>query len=283
MPYATGEGAHLHYEDSGSGQEILFLHEFAGDARSWEDQVRHFARGWRCLIPCARGYPPSDTPQDDDAYSQELMTADAIAILDAAGVGKAHVVGLSMGGYTALMLAARHPDRLLSCTAAVAGSGAYKPTRQAFIDDSLEHARSLDRSGSFDATAYGLGPTRVQFANKDPIGWQRFVDHLAEHPAHAAASILRGILAKRPSLYDLEAELKAVRTPLLLLVGDEDEPTLDVNLWMKRLMPTARLAVVPATGHLVNLEEPAAFNALLEAFLGEVERGSWRPRDPRAG
>ncbi|MBI3707860.1 MAG: alpha/beta hydrolase, partial [Proteobacteria bacterium] len=133
-----------------------------------------------------------------------------------------------------------------------------------------------------DAKAIGLGPARVQFANKDPVGWQRFVDQLAEHPAHAAAIIYRKVVGGRASLYELERELKAVALPVLLVVGDEDEPVLDVNLWLKRLMPAARLAMLPGTGHLVNLEDPAAFNDLVARFIAEVERGAWRPRDPRA-
>jgi pimeloyl-ACP methyl ester carboxylesterase len=82
------------------------------------------------------------------------------------------------------------------------------------------------------------------------------------------------VVAGRASLYDLEAELKAVKAPVLLLVGDEDEPCLDVNLWMKRLMPVARLALLPGSGHAINLEEPALFNRLIGEFLADVERGS---------
>jgi pimeloyl-ACP methyl ester carboxylesterase len=122
----------------------------------------------------------------------------------------------------------------------------------------------------------------VQLQNKDPIGWRTFVAHLAERPAHAAAKTLRRVQADRAALVDLADELKGVGVPVLLLVGDEDEPCLDMNLWMKRLMPSARLAILPASGHAINLEEPALFNQLVEQFLADVERGSWRPRDPRA-
>ena len=282
MPYATGVGARLHYEEVGTGEAIVFIHEFAGDARSWDDQVRHFGRGWRSVIPSARGYPPSDAPVGDDSYSQDLMTGDVIAVLDAACIQKAHVVGLSMGGYTALMLATQFPERVLSCTAAAAGGGASKSTREQFIAHCHAEAAEFDHAGKIDAPAIGVGPTRVQFANKDPVGWRRFVEQLSQHPAQAAACIQRAIVAGRPSLYDLATELKATPVPVLLVVGDEDEPTLDVNLWMKRLMPTARLAVVPGTGHVVNLEEPALFNALVERFIIEVDRGTWRSRDPRA-
>ena len=145
-----------------------------------------------------------------------------------------------------------------------------------------DRAAEFERTGKIDAEAMGLGPTRVQLQNKDPIGWRRSVAHLAEHPADAAARTLRTVQSGRASLYDLEAELKAIKAPVLLLVGDEDEPCLDVNLWMKRLMPSARLGLLPGSGHAINLEEPALFNQLIEQFIVEVERGTWRPRDARA-
>jgi pimeloyl-ACP methyl ester carboxylesterase len=282
MPLAQSDGARIYYEDVGKGTPILFIHEFAGDYRSWDDQVRYFARAWRCLAWSARGYPGSDAPQDEKLYGQDAFNRDAIAVLDAAKVEKAHVVGLSMGGYTALMLAAKYPSRVLSCTAAGAGSGALKSTRAQFITEAGERAAAFERAGRVDAEAIGLGPTRVQLQNKDPVGWTRFVANLSEHPAHAAAKTLRTVQAGRASLYDLENELLGIKAPVLLLVGDEDEPCLDVNLWMKRLLPGARLALLPGAGHAINLEEPAFFNQLVESFIGEVELGRWRPRDPRA-
>jgi pimeloyl-ACP methyl ester carboxylesterase len=282
MPHAQAQGARIYYEETGAGTPVLFLHEFGGDTRSWDDQVRHFGRGWRCVRAAARGYPPSDTPDDPKLYGQDFSTRDAIAVLDAAGVAKAHIVGLSMGGYTALMLAARFPERVISCTAAVAGSGSLRPTRERFVTDTRAQADMFERAGKIDGQAYGLGPARVQLANKDPIGWRRFADNMAEHPAHAAAKLLRAVVAGRTPLYELEAELKSIAAPVLLLVGDEDEPTLDVNLWLKRLLPVARLAVFPGSGHLINLEEPALFNQFVERFITEVEGGRLTPRDARA-
>jgi pimeloyl-ACP methyl ester carboxylesterase len=282
MPHAQSDGARIYYEETGEGPPILFIHEFGGDLRSWDDQMRHFGPSWRCIRWDARGYPRSDAPEDEKLYGQDFFNRDAIAVLDAAKVDKAHIVGLSMGGYTALMLTLKYPQRVISCVAAGAGSGAPKATRAHFIEDARANAEAMDRAGSIDAEAMGLSPTRVQLQVKDPMGWAAFVRNLAEHPAHAAAKTLRTVQAGRASLYDMEAALKAVKAPVLLLVGDEDEPCLDVNLWMKRLMPTARLGVLPGSGHAINLEEPAVFNRLVEQFLGDVERGSWRPRDPRA-
>ena len=114
----TDDGVTLHAEETGQGEPLLFVHEFAGDHRSWEPQVRFFSAAYRCVTYAARGYPPSDVPTDPAAYSQERAVADAIAVLDGLGIGRAHVVGLSMGGFTALHLALGHPERVLSAVVA---------------------------------------------------------------------------------------------------------------------------------------------------------------------
>ncbi len=282
MPHAASDGARIYYEETGKGVPIIFVHEFGGDHRSWDDQMRHFGRGWRAITMAARGYPRSDAPKGDEHYGQEFFNRDVIAVLDAAGIDKAHVVGLSMGGYAALMVAAKFPSRVLSCVAAGAGSGSNLDTRGQFVEECRKTAAGFDKAGRIDAGAMGLSPTRVHLLNKDPIGWKTFVDNLAEHDAHAAASTLRKVQASRPSLYELDSELRSITAPTLLLVGDEDEPCLDVNLWMKRRMPNAQLGVLPGSGHAINLEEPALFNALVERFLVDVERATWRRRDPRA-
>lgn len=282
MPLAQSDGARIYWEETGKGTPIVFVHEFGGDHRSWDDQMRHFGRGWRAITMAARGYPLSDAPKGDEHYGQDYFNRDVIAVMDAAGVDKAHIVGLSMGGYAVLMVASRYPGRVLSCVAAGAGSGSNLDTRAAFIAECRKTAAEFERLGRIDAEGMGYSPTRVHLLNKDPIGWQTFVRHLAEHPAHAAASTLRMVQATRPSLYDLGDTLQAITAPTLLIIGDEDEPCLDVNVWMKRQMRNAQLAIMPGSGHAINLEEPAFFNALVERFLVAVDRGVWRPRDPRA-
>jgi pimeloyl-ACP methyl ester carboxylesterase len=282
MPYASSGDVRLFYEETGSGTPLVFLHEFGGDWRSWEAQVRYFSRSFRCITLNARGYTPSDVPERAEDYSQDIVTRDVIAVLDHLGIPKAHVVGLSMGAYTALMVAARFPGRVLSVIAAGGGSGAEKAGRTQFIDDARTRAAAMDKSGRIEAEASGLSPTRVQLLLKDPRGWAQFVKLLGEHSAAGSARTLRGVQAMRPSLYDCEAELKGIKAPVLLVVGDEDEPCLDVNLWMKRLLPNAELSVMPRAGHAINLEEPALFNRILEMFLFKVVSGAWRPRDPRA-
>src|SRR3954452_19891930 len=114
MAYVTtDDGVRLHVEETGRGEPILFVHEFAGDHRSWEPQVRALSRRHLCIVYAARGYPTSAVPTEVDAYAQDRVCADAVAVLDAGHFGRAHVVGLSMGGFCTLHLGLRQPERAL--------------------------------------------------------------------------------------------------------------------------------------------------------------------------
>jgi pimeloyl-ACP methyl ester carboxylesterase len=95
----TDDGVKLHYEEVGSGAPIILVHEFAGDCRSWEPQMRYFGRRYRCIAYNARGFTPSDVPEDVEKYSQARARDDIKAVLDALRIAKAHVIGLSMGGF----------------------------------------------------------------------------------------------------------------------------------------------------------------------------------------
>ena len=215
MAYATAsDGVRLWMEEAGQGTPILFVHEFAGDHRSWEPQMRYFARRHRCIAYAARGYPPSDVPDADAAYSQDYAVADAVAVLDALGIDRAHVVGLSMGGFAALHFGRLHPDRARSITAAGAGYGAERQHHVQFQASALESARKLEEQGAeaFAAT-YALGPARVQFQNKDPRGFQAFAERLGQHSTAGSARTMRGYQGRRPSLYDFEAEFAAMDVP----------------------------------------------------------------------
>ena len=279
----TGDGVALHVESTGAGAPVLFIHEFAGDHRSWEPQARYFGRGYRCVTYAARGYPPSGVPADPAAYSQQRAVEDAVAVLDGLGIGRAHVVGLSMGGFTALHLTLRHPDRVTSAVVAGAGYGAPPERAEAFRAECAATAAAFESEGAQQvARRYAVGPARVQFQNKNPRGWAEFAAALAQHSALGSALTMRGVQAARPSLYALRDELAGVRTPMLLLVGDEDEGCLETALMLKRTIPTAGLAILPQTGHTANLEEPEAFNAAVDWFLAAVDRGAWHPRDPRS-
>ena len=283
MPFADVGGVKLFYEETGQGAPLLFVHEFAGDHRSWAPQVAHFAKSYRCITYSARGYPPSDVPTDLSAYSQARAVEDAVAVLDAAGIQAAHVVGLSMGAFATLHLVLSRPDRVLSAVVAGAGYGSQPEKREQFRKESHAIADAFESQGSAKvAESYAVGPARVQLQVKNPTAWHEFADALAQHDATGAALTMRGVQASRPSLYELQNELRAVRTPLLILAGDEDEGSLEPSLMLKRVIRTSGLVILPRTGHTANLEDPELFNDVVGRFLAAVETGKWRERDPRA-
>lgn len=280
MPhFTTSDGVRLHYESVGAGRPLVFVHEFAGDARSFEDQVRFFARRYHCVSYNARGYPPSDVPVEPGAYSQDRARDDLLEMLDHLGQGPAHVVGVSMGGFAALHAAMARPEAVSAIVAAGSGYGAYPPTRDRFRTDIARVADEFASAGTEAAgRRYAGGPSRRQLARKDPLGQSRFLAQFLEHPAESAAATLRAVQRDRPSLWDLAEPLAAVDTPALIVTGDEDEGCLEPALFLKRTLPAAGLLVLPNSGHAVNLEEPAAFNSAVLDFLHLVEAGAWPRR-----
>ncbi len=222
-------------------------------------------------------------PADASAYSQQHAVDDAVAVLDGLGVETADVVGISMGGFAGLHLAMRHPARVRSLVVLGTGYGARPGVAPRFRGECEAIARLIDESGmeSF-ARRYLSGPARVQFRNKDPRGWEQLVRELGEHAADGAVRTMLGVQRQRPSLYALEAELRAIEAPVLILAGDEDDGCLETSLWLKRVIPRSGLAVLPKSGHTLNLEEPDLVNAFIADFLGRVAAGAWGPRDPRA-
>ena len=272
------DGTKLYVEEVGSGTPVIFVHEYAGDYRTWEPQMRHFARSHRCVTYSQRGYPPSDIPTDPDKYSQNIFRDDVIAVMDGLKIDKAHIVGHSMGAATALHVGIHYPKRCISVTAAGCGYGSSSDPKV------VEEARAASReTGKMfaatrmaDAAAiYGDGPTRQTQKNKDPRGYAHFIQMLSEHSALGHSLIMLNLQAKRPTLWDMEADLKKFSVPLLVLVGDEDEWCVDASVYLRRTAPTAGLLVIPRSGHTITSEEPEKFNAAVAEFFADAERGRW--------
>jgi pimeloyl-ACP methyl ester carboxylesterase len=284
MPHlATDDGIKLYYEEVGSGIPIVFVHEFAGDCRSYEPQLRYFGRRYRCVAYNARGYPPSDVPETVDRYAQDRARDDIRCVLDALKIDKAHIVGLSMGGFATVHFGFTYGERARSLVVAGCGYGAEPAKRQQFLAETAATAQRIEELGMAKvAETYALGPARVQLQNKDPRGWEEFANMLKEHSTKGSALTQRGVQNRRPSLYDLTDKMKTITAPTLIMTGDEDFPCLEPGLLMKRTIPSASLVVMPNSGHAINLEEPAAFNRHLEEFFHAVDVGAWRNRDPRA-
>ncbi|WP_414475493.1 alpha/beta fold hydrolase [Microvirga sp. M2] len=278
----TDDGVDLYYEETGGGTPIVFVHEFAGDMRSWEYQMRHFGKWYRCVAFNARGYPPSAVPPDAASYSQQRAVADILTVMDHAGIDRAHIVGLSMGGFAALHLGLRHPGRARSLCVAGVGYGA-EPERQALFRHESEVAAAFLLEHGMEAFAdrYAVGPTRLPFKNGDPRGFEEFRRQLAEHSALGSANTQLGVQRERPSLYSLPEELRTLTVPTLILNGDEDYPCLAPGLMLKATIPSAALSVIPNCGHTINLEAADAFNRVVGDFLVQAESGRWPVRQAR--
>jgi pimeloyl-ACP methyl ester carboxylesterase len=283
MPEIQVNEVRLYYEMTGEGSPIVFVHEFAGDYRSWEDQIRFFNRRYRTITYNARGFPPSEIPVGADHYTQDLATDDLAGLIQALGLAPAHVVGLSMGGYATLHLGLRYPELARSLVVAGCGYGSEPGQREAFQKEAQEVARRFEDEGLEKfAKTYTAGPTRVQLERKDSLAYERFCTEFLDRSAQGSADTMRGLQAGRPSVYELEDSMRQMEVPTLILSGDEDEPCLEPGIFMKRTIPTAALITFPNAGHLINLEEPAMFNRIVLDFITEVDAGRWPRRDPRS-
>lgn len=284
MPHATtDDGVRLYFEETGSGHPLILVHEFAGDWRSWEQQMRYFGKRYRTVAFNARGFPPSDVPEQVASYSQARAADDILAVLDHIGAAKAHIVGLSMGGFATLHFGLRHPQRALSLCIGGCGYGAELDKRESFRAEA-DVIADMIRSEGMPAFAerYAYGPTRVQYENKDPRGHAEFKKMLAEHSAAGSANTQQGVQKERPSLYTMVEDMKRIDVPTLIITGDEDWPCLLPGILMKQSIPSSALVVMPNAGHAINIEEPEEYNRLVGDFLSQVESGRWPNRDPRA-
>ena len=282
MPKILVNGIHLYYEEAGRGIPILFLHEFAGDWRSWEPQMRFFSSRYRAITFSARGYLPSDVPDSPEAYSQNLQVEDLKGLLDVLRIDQAHICGLSMGSYTTLLFGSNYPDRARSLTIAGSGYGSGK-NRQEFHQRVAEIADKMLQGGMKAVSeGYTQGAARVQLQNKNPRAWEEFRRQFEEHSAKGSAFTFLGVQRQRPSITDLGNQLQKMTPPVLIILGDEDELGIEGSFFMKRNIPRAGLEVFPRSGHVVNLEEPERFNRSVLDFITAVDAGRWEPRDPRS-
>jgi pimeloyl-ACP methyl ester carboxylesterase len=279
----TTDGTSLYYEEAGVGTPVVFVHEFAGDYRTWEPQMRHFSRSHRCVTYSQRGYPPSDVPDDPARYGQDIARGDVIALMDALGIERAHVVGHSMGAYTALHVGINQPRRCFSVTAAGCGWGSLPDpaAREAMRKLAANTAKMFTEKGMVEAASiYGDGPTRNTQKYKDPRGYAEFIRMLSEHSAQGHSLTMSMLQARRPTLWDMANDLKTFSVPLLIICGDEDETCLEGSVFLKRTAPTAGLYVIPRTGHTITSEEPDAVNAALADLFAAAEAGRWLAHKP---
>jgi pimeloyl-ACP methyl ester carboxylesterase len=282
MPKLRINGLNIFYEEAGRGIPLVFVHEFAGDWRSWENQMRFFSGRYRAVTYSVRGYLPSDVPDGLDRYSQDFQVEDLRGLLDGLKIHRAHICGLSMGSYTTLLFGLKYPDRARSLTIAGSGYGSGQNRRE-FQEEMSGLAEKMVKGGMIAvAERYTVSPSRVQLQNKNPRGWEEFRRQFDEHSPMGSAYTLLGVQARRPSIMDLGDSLKKMDLPVLVILGDEDERGIEGSLFMKRSIPRAGLEIYPRSGHAVNLEDPERFNRSVLDFITAVDGGRWEARDPRS-
>jgi pimeloyl-ACP methyl ester carboxylesterase len=269
----TPDNVALYCESHGDGVPIVFVHELAGSYRAFDLQVAAWKDAWRCITFNARGYPPSDVPPSVESYSQDFAMRDIGAVMDGLDLADAHLIGVSMGSASVLQYAMRNPGRVRSITLTSIGSGAdLKPGEFAANMDVLA-SLALDKGMRVLAEHYSATPTRYRLKQKNPAEYETFIQQLADGSAPGITNTMRGVQSRRPPLYTHRDAIAALTVPVLIVLGEEDEPCVKPSHFLKEVLPGARLEVVPTTGHLVNVEEPALYNRLVMGFIEAVEAG----------
>ncbi|GIT14131.1 MAG: alpha/beta hydrolase [Chloroflexota bacterium] len=274
MPTFSANGVEIYYEVTGQGYPLIWSHEFGGSYDSWEAQVKFFSRRYQVITYAARGWPPSDVPEDPTAYTQDIVVNDLYLLMRHLNISEAHIGGLSMGGNVALNFGIAHPEMAKSLIVASAGSGSTN--RDTFLSTGQSMADRLLSEGMVPvAKDYGTTNIRVQLRRKDPMGFETFARLLSEHSATGLALTYQGFVMNRPTVFELEDKLKSLRVPTLIMIGDEDEPCIEPGIFMKRTIPVSGLSCFPQSGHAINLEEPDLFNRTVLDFLTAVEAERW--------
>lgn len=270
MPTASVNSTTIAYVDEGSGPPALLVHAFPLSSAMWRPQIEALAPRFRVIAPDTRGLGGSalgDAPITIDTYAD-----DVIALLDHLGIARAALVGLSMGGYIALALLRRHPQRLsalaLANTRAAADSAEGRATREQSARAAEEHGPSPVAEAMLPRL---LSPGAPQALRKQ-------VRAMIMSNSGAGIAAAQRAMAARP---DSTALLRGVSVPTLV-VGAGQDPIipLEESRAMGAAIPGSRLLALPEAGHLSNLEAPTPFNEAVAELLAAQAAGMWGPQAP---
>lgn len=252
----------LYVAVDGQGPVLLLAHGFGGSARNFNPQVRALRPRLRLVRYDARGHARSEAPRDPAAYSPEVFVDDMRAALDAAGAEAAIVGGLSMGAATALRFALTEPERVRGVL--LASYPAEPDDPAGFAAVASRFADAIEREGLEAAgRRFVWGPG----SGLDPAAAALVRRGFLEHPPHGLAHVLRGVLARQPTLDVLAPLLPGLDRPVLVMVGARDRGSRPPSERLARLLPRVRLVVLPDAGHVVNLQQPESFNAAVLEWL----------------
>ncbi len=248
MAYIEREGVRVYFEDHGTGPGVLLSHGFSASSTMWREQIAALKDRYRVMTWDMRGHGQSDYPDDPDAYSEAHSVADMAAILDACGLQQAVIGGLSLGGCASLAFHLRHPGRTAGLMLFDTGPGFKNDAaRDAWNDTAQARAASFEARG---LDALGDAPALRIAGHRDATGL-----------VHAA----RGMLAQFDD--KMIQSLPSIAVPTLVLVGSEDVRFHAATDYMAGKIPGAQKVMIDDAGHEANMDQPAAFNQAMGAFL----------------
>lgn len=259
MPMLDRDGVGLYYEVHGSGPAVLLSHGFTLTCRMWEPQLAALTEQYQVILWDMRGHGQSDSPEDQDLYTEELTVADMAALLRHVGAKKAVIGGLSLGGYLSLAFNLHHPEMVRGLMAFDTGPGYKNPEGlKAWNDRAERRARDLETQGAAALGSPEGDPRDLAEAEKT-----------VHRSFHGLARAARGILAKKHS--KVIESLPSIQAPTLVLAGDGDERFLKATDYMAAKIPHARKVILEGAAHVANAQVPEAFNAAMLDFLRSLD------------
>ena len=261
----TTRAPRLHIEVDGTGPTIALGHGFGGSARNFRAQARALKAQCQVVRFDARGHARSEAPDDAAAYRPEAFVDDVARVLDRVGASSAVVGGLSMGAGIALRFALAAPRRTRGLVLAAFPAGAATAGSIGAIASAFADAIETEGLGAAGARFVG-GASSGLDARAAALIRRGFL----EHSPRALAHTLRNLIAVQPTVAELAPRLRTVTCPALVIVGAEDRLSLDASRALAATLPAARLVVVRDAGHLVNIAQPATFDAEVAAFVAAL-------------
>ncbi len=252
MPSIDRDGVGIHYEAQGDGPAILLSHGYGATSQMWAGQIELLSRDHRLIVWDMRGHGRSDSPEEQSRYSESETVADMLAILDAEGVERAVIGGLSLGGYMSLAFHLAHPDRTRALMLFDTGPGYNNPkAREGWNTGmAIPRAEALERDGL--AALGGSEEVRVS----------------THRSAGGLAKAARGMLAQFDNR--IIQSLSGIDKPTLVLVGERDEPFLAGTDYMANRIAGSVKVVIANAGHAANIDNPTDFNDAVSAFLSTL-------------
>jgi pimeloyl-ACP methyl ester carboxylesterase len=253
MPKLTRDGVDIYYEVHGSGPPVLLTHGYSSSSHMWEGQVGPFSKDYQLITWDMRGHGKTDYPADQGEYTEAATVADMAAILDAVGAKRAVIGGLSLGGYMSLAFHLAHPERTQALLIIDTGPG-YKSDepRAGWNVTAIRRAERFEADG---LPAPGAGGAETRAApHRDATG---------------LAKAARGMLTQHDAR--VISSLPTIGVPSLVVVGANDTPFLNASDYMAVKIPGSKKVVIPDAGHAANIDQPAAFNAAVLGFLGDLQ------------